>query len=260
MVAAAEQHGGTTGEQRWWIRRLKDRKRRPGWHLAAATTSSEASTAAMVPTSRKEGGGDGSPVKPHRTLTSTTTQTNSVRLGGWPASLRDGTDSTTARRRLFLPPPPPLASGESRSLKRSINGSSGQHAEIDVILLSPKASEKEETGDQSRKQGKLCLELQEKPEECSPKSRQPGTPPETPRSRNHSPGSGEILSYPQEVVGVSPPSPRLKGWGEGLQRYPPLHGRRGPVFFDEASLGEPVRSGRESAVREDQRYPSSSSS
>nr|GLL17057.1 uncharacterized protein LOC109150821 [Ipomoea trifida] len=123
-----------------------------------------------------------------------------------------------------------------------------------------KASGKEETGDQSRKQGKLCLELQEKPEECLTKSRQPGTPPETPRSRNHSPGSGEILSYPQEVVGESPSSPHLKGWGEGLQRYPPLHGRRAPVFFDEASLGEPVRSSEESAVREDQRYPSSSSS
>nr|GLL27060.1 uncharacterized protein LOC109179233 [Ipomoea trifida] len=124
----------------------------------------------------------------------------------------------------------------------------------------PEASGKEETGDQSRKQGKLCPELREKPEECLPKSHQPGTPPETPRSRNHSPGSGEILSFPQEVVGVSPPSPHLKGWGEGLRRYPPLHGRREPVFSDEASLGEPVRSGEESAVREDQRYPSSSSS
>nr|GLL35544.1 uncharacterized protein LOC109162254 [Ipomoea trifida] len=100
----------------------------------------------------------------------------------------------------------------------------------------------------------------EKPEECLPESRQPETPLETPHSRNRSLDSGEILSYPQELVGVSPPSPHPRGWGEGLRRYPPPHDHREPVFFDEASLGEPVRSDEESAVREDQRHPSSSSS
>nr|GLL37866.1 uncharacterized protein LOC109149038 [Ipomoea trifida] len=63
-----------------------------------------------------------------------------------------------------------------------------------------------------------------------------------------------------EVVGVLPPSPHPKGWGEGLQRYPPPHDRREPASFDEASLDEPVRSDAESVVREDQRYLSSSSS
>nr|GMD87435.1 hypothetical protein Iba_chr14bCG15710 [Ipomoea batatas] len=70
---------------------------------------------------------------------------------------------------------------------------------------------------------------------------------------------GEILSSPQGVVGVSLPSPHLKGWGEGLQRYPPLRGHRGPTSFGGAFPAEPVRLSEESAVTEDQRYLSSSS-
>nr|GMD14362.1 uncharacterized protein LOC109162254 [Ipomoea batatas] len=127
-----------------------------------------------------------------------------------------------------------------------------------------KASGKEEMVDQPRKQlreqkGKLYLESQGKPEEYLPKSRQLGTPSRIPHSRSHNLGSEEILSSPQGVVGVSLPSPRLKGWGEGLQKYPPLRGHYGPASSGGAFPGEPVRLNEESAVKEDQRYLSSSS-
>nr|GMC94034.1 hypothetical protein Iba_chr05bCG8060 [Ipomoea batatas] len=118
--------------------------------------------------------------------------------------------------------------------------------------------------DQPRKQlreqkGKMCPELRGKPEEYLPKSLQPGTPSEIPHSRSHNLGSKEILISPQEVMGVSLPSPHLKGWGEGPQKYPPPRGHHEPDSSGGAFPGEPVRISEESAVKEDQRHLSSSS-
>nr|GMD07919.1 spindle and kinetochore-associated protein 1 homolog [Ipomoea batatas] len=49
--------------------------------------------------------------------------------------------------------------------------------------------------------------------------------------------------------GVSLPSPHLKGWGEGLQKYPPLRGHHGPASSGGAFPGEPVRLSEESAKK-----------
>nr|GLL39775.1 protein BRASSINAZOLE-RESISTANT 1-like [Ipomoea trifida] len=113
--------------------------------------------------------------------------------------------------------------------------------------------------DQPQKQpreqkGKPCPELRGKPEEYLPGSRQLEIPSEIPHSRSHNQGSEEILFSLQEVVGVSPPSPHQKGWGEGPREYLPPHGHHGPASFGEAFPGEPVRLSEESAVKEDQRH------